>query len=177
MYWDRKRETDKEREKGRREKKRGERTARSGFRWLCAGMCKRARSRRGWEFGLPRVPTPSYCTTILTLLPERPTAVRRRPRDGWGGGRERERESGRPSERGHCVSFQSVSFGNTYRVSPQDSADGLRLGNLFRLREFVRVVSSLSKLFYRSFSSLTRWENVDKIILTFCIVIFLIFRF
>lgn len=45
---------------------------------------------------------------------------------------ERERESGRSSERGHCVSFQSVSFGNTYRVSPQDSADGLRLGNLFK---------------------------------------------
>lgn len=131
MYWDRKRETDKER--GSNEGGKKERRARSGFRWLCAGMCKRARSRRGWEFGLPRVPTPSYCTTILTLLPERPTAVRRRPRDGWGGEGERERVGGR--ERGHCVSFQSVSFGNTYRVSPQDSADGLRLGNLFRLRE------------------------------------------
>lgn len=80
-------ETDKDRERERARKER--KKERSGFRWLCAGMCKRARSRRGWEFGLPRVPTPSYCTTILTLLPERPTAVR--PGGGWGG-RERERE-------------------------------------------------------------------------------------
>lgn len=51
------RETDRQRERGTKEE--GEKKKERRRAGSAVPACASARSRRGWEFGLPRVPTPS----------------------------------------------------------------------------------------------------------------------
>lgn len=135
-----------------RRDRRTEAGSRENYARACGCVRRHVQARkvvsRGWEFGLPRVPTPSYCTRILTLPEPRAHTVDWQPPKQRVGQREKERVRGgerweeerERNERGH-VSFRAeVSFGNTYRVSQRELGAGVLCGTRFE-SERLTVIS------------------------------------